>query len=65
MCVVVFRVALSVREVLVSSLESDGAWSEVHADDNDDPGVGDDDGGRGDTDRLGGPRINPPRLPIS
>lgn len=29
-----------------------------------DPGVGDD-GGRGDADRLGGPRISPPRFPMS
>lgn len=64
MVVVVFRVPAS--EVPISSSESVvGAWSEVHADDNDDSGVGDGDRGRGETDRLGGPRINPPRLPIS
>lgn len=31
----------------------------------DDPGVGDADGGRGDEDRLGGPIMSPPRLPMS
>lgn len=64
-CVVVRRGLSALLKLLESAFESDGACSEVHADDNDDPGVGDDDGGRGDTDRLGGPRINPPRFPIS
>lgn len=66
-CVVVRRGSLALSEELLrSASESDGACSEVHADDdNDDPGVGDDDGGRGDTDRLGGPRISPPRFPMS
>lgn len=62
---VVRRELLPLLKLLESASESDGACSEVHADDNDDPGVGDDDGRRGDTDRLGGPRINPPRFPIS
>lgn len=64
-CVVLRRGSLALSELLESASVSDGACSEVHADDNDDPGVGDDDGGRGDTDRLGGPRINPPRFPMS
>lgn len=63
---------MSVRDDVVfcaSSLAvavNDGGCSEVHGDDSDDePGVGDDDGGSGEVDRLGGPRISPPRLPMS